>query len=197
MLLIMARPKEFIREEALEKAITVFSNHGFAGSSTDTLRKAMGLSRQSMYDTFGDKRALYLEALRRYNSASVANIIRALLQADEPLAGLENALTNFVKNATENKVFGCLGLHSVCEFGISDAEIMAVNGSSGHALQAALEQCILKGVQNGSIDPALNYVEAAQYVSMTFAGLKLAARSGAGLQHLLAMVKMTIGFLKA
>ena len=62
----MPRPKEFDRESALKGAVQVFCEGGFEGTSTEDLLRGMGISRQSMYDTFGDKRALYLEALRHY-----------------------------------------------------------------------------------------------------------------------------------
>ena len=67
----MARHKEFDLDTALTAAIHVFSQHGYEGTSTDDLLMAMKISRQSMYDTFGDKRRLYLEALERYNANSV------------------------------------------------------------------------------------------------------------------------------
>ena len=56
----MPRPKEFDRDEALQAAIGVFCEKGYAAASTDELMRAMKISRQSMYDTFGDKRQLYL-----------------------------------------------------------------------------------------------------------------------------------------
>ncbi|MEA2965178.1 MAG: TetR/AcrR family transcriptional regulator, transcriptional repressor for nem operon, partial [Alphaproteobacteria bacterium] len=59
----MARPREFDRDEALERAMSVFWSKGFAATSTSDLVEAMQIGRQSMYDSFGDKRALYLEAL--------------------------------------------------------------------------------------------------------------------------------------
>ena len=49
----MARPKEFDQERALHRAISIFSQKGFAATSTDDLMRAMDLGRQSMYDTFG------------------------------------------------------------------------------------------------------------------------------------------------
>jgi hypothetical protein len=58
----MARPKEFDLERALHRAISAFSQKGFAATSTDELMRAMEVGRQSMYDTFGDKRALFLKA---------------------------------------------------------------------------------------------------------------------------------------
>ena len=71
----MARHKEFDRDTALHAAIGMFSEHGYEGTSTDRLLTAMKISRQSMYDTFGDKRSLYLEALKRYNTDSVSRIV--------------------------------------------------------------------------------------------------------------------------
>src|SRR5258707_12763113 len=68
----MARPKEFDRDVALRRAIPVFWKKGFARTSAEDLVAAMGIGKQSLYDTFGDKRRLFLEALRTYNSEGVA-----------------------------------------------------------------------------------------------------------------------------
>jgi len=70
----MARPKEFDQEKALRKAIRLFSQQGFAATSTDDLMRVMEVGRQSMYDTFGDKRALFLKALELYVTESVHSI---------------------------------------------------------------------------------------------------------------------------
>ncbi len=55
----MARPKEFDQEKALRRAIVTFSQKGFAATSTDDLMQSMDIGRQSMYATFGDKRACF------------------------------------------------------------------------------------------------------------------------------------------
>jgi len=62
----MARHKEFDRDEALHKAMEVFWSRGYEAASVGDLVKHMGVSRQSLYDTFGDKHSLYLQALDRY-----------------------------------------------------------------------------------------------------------------------------------
>jgi TetR/AcrR family transcriptional repressor of nem operon len=69
---LMARPREFDREEALERATGVFWAKGYASTSTDDLLTAMGIGRQSLYNAFQDKRALYLEALERYQRTTTA-----------------------------------------------------------------------------------------------------------------------------
>jgi AcrR family transcriptional regulator len=74
----MARPKEFERETALQESIRVLSEHGYEGTSTEALLEIMGINRQSMYDTFGDKWRLYLEALQRYTADSISDQLRVL-----------------------------------------------------------------------------------------------------------------------
>ena len=66
----MARPKEFDQEKALRKAIRLFSQQGFAATSTDDLMRVMEVGRQSMYDTFGDKK-LYPGDYNRAEADSV------------------------------------------------------------------------------------------------------------------------------
>src|SRR5215207_459684 len=122
---LMARHKEFDRDAALRAAIAVFADRGFEGTSTEDLLRSMGISRQSLYDTFGDKRNLYLEALHHYNSASVSDLIRTLNTASSPLKGLEAALLQLAAKPAADAALGCIGVGAVCEFGRSDQEIAA------------------------------------------------------------------------
>src|SRR6476620_4557595 len=106
----MARPKSFDLDTALQRAITLFREKGYAGASTDDLLCAMGIGRQSMYDTFGDKRGLYIEALRRYNAESVAEIMHSFNSAISPLAGLEKVLFRFAAQVCAEKRVNCMGV---------------------------------------------------------------------------------------
>src|SRR5260221_2346209 len=93
----MARPKEFDQERALHRAISIFSQKGFAATSTDDLMRAMDLGRQSMYDTFGDKRALFLNALEVYVTETVRYINVELRTPKSPLACIRKALVHFAE----------------------------------------------------------------------------------------------------
>src|SRR6201987_1941331 len=64
--LVMARPKEFDPERALAKSMNLFWRFGYENTYLEALMKEMGIARQSLYDTFGDKRALYLKAMAHY-----------------------------------------------------------------------------------------------------------------------------------
>src|SRR5260370_18201402 len=74
----MARTKGFNPQRALAKAMGVFWRLGYEHASTETLMKAMGIARQSLYDTFGDKRALYLKALAFYRDETNGDMQRLL-----------------------------------------------------------------------------------------------------------------------
>lgn len=81
----MARPREFDRDAALEKALRVFWAKGFAATSTDDLRVAMGIGRQSLYGAFGDKRTLYLEALDTYQQRTNTGHVMRLSGPTSPI----------------------------------------------------------------------------------------------------------------
>ena len=170
----------------------MFADHGFGGTSTDVLLKAMGISRQSMYDTFGDKRRLYLEALQRYSAGSVSEIIRWLNRGPSPLKGLEAALVAFASRPSAEAALGCMGVSSTCEFGRSDREIAVANEAAARTLQAALERVIADGKASEEVSSDVDVRTAAQFIGVTLAGMKVAARAGVSAGALRDIARMAI-----
>ncbi|PYK08000.1 MAG: TetR family transcriptional regulator [Verrucomicrobia bacterium] len=74
----MARQKEFDRDEVLHKAMEVFWSRGYEGTSIQDLVQHMGVNRQSIYDTFGDKHSLFLEALDHYREIQSRKVFEVL-----------------------------------------------------------------------------------------------------------------------
>ena len=192
----MARPKEFVRETALQRAIEVFCEHGYEGTSTEVLLRAMGISRQSMYDTFGDKRQLYLEALQHYNTDSVADLIRTMSGASSPLKGLEMALSTFASRAAAGAALGCMGVGAICEFGRSDPKVTLLTDSAGRTLLSALERVIAEAKRAGEIGADVQMRPAAQFMAATISGLKISARRGASPEALRGIARMAIRGLR-
>src|SRR6266699_6654748 len=81
----MAGKKSFLPEQVLDKAIDLFWKQGYEGTSIEDLVQCMGLGRGSLYDTFGDKHALYLAALSRY-LAKYQGQVAEVLQQTGPLS---------------------------------------------------------------------------------------------------------------
>ena len=188
----MARHKEFERDEALGAAIRVFSDHGYEGTSTDDLLKAMKISRQSMYDTFGDKRSLYLEALRRYNADSLARIVADLKGDRSALGSIEAALVAFAVRPESEASRGCLGVSAICEFGRADAEVATLTDEASRILSSSLESVIKAGIASGDFAADLDIMAAVHFLGATLSGMKVSARNGASPETLTAIAHMAL-----
>jgi AcrR family transcriptional regulator len=188
----MARPKEFDRDEALQKAIGVFCEKGYAAASTDQLMRAMKISRQSMYDTFGDKRQLYLEAFRRYVADSINEQIGDLEKSSSPLAGIEKMLLAFATRTELDGIVGCMGINAICEFGRSDPEVTSLGDIASVRLTAALEQALRQAKSKKEISKTLSEKAGAQFLSATLSGMKVAAKAGAEAQALKSIVHFAL-----
>jgi TetR/AcrR family transcriptional repressor of nem operon len=180
----MPRPKEFDRNEALQKAIGVFCEKGYAAASTAELMRAMKISRQSMYDTFGDKRRLYLEAFQRYVADSVNEQIGYLEKSSSPLAGIEKMLLAFATRTERDGIVGCMGVNAICEFGRSDPEVTSLGNTESTRLTAALERALRQAKSKKEISKTLRESAAAQFIRAMLSGMKVAAKAGADTQAL-------------
>jgi AcrR family transcriptional regulator len=196
----MARPKAFDRDTALQGAIGLFREKGYAGASTDDLLASMGIGRQSMYDTFGDKRGLFLAALERHNADSIAQFIddmdAATAASGMPLGGLEAALKAFARRAGEGRN-GCMGVSSVFEFGRADAQVVALLESSSHTQLSTLERQLDNAKTAGELSSGFNVEAGAIFVATSLAGLRVAARGGVAMDALEQIVAFTMLALRA
>ncbi|WP_114240317.1 TetR/AcrR family transcriptional regulator [Dyella sp. C9] len=193
----MARPREFDRDTALEQARLAFSAKGYAGTSTDDLVKAMGIGRQSLYNAFGDKWQLYVEALTGYQNHSTSSHLHRLQAPASPLQGLRDMLEGLVVDDDALRALGCMGVGSACEFGTSDPQLSQLRAKASSYLHGRLAKRIREGQEAGEIDPSLSASEAADYLMMSMTGIQLAARSGARKSQLQRLARFAVDRLQA
>jgi TetR/AcrR family transcriptional repressor of nem operon len=192
----MARPKEFDREAALAAAMQVFWANGYDATSTDDLRHAIGIGRQSLYDTFGGKRTLYLEALRRYQDDSVAARVKTLRTAASPLSAIEQFLVAVARETPTQRAMGCMGVRAICDFGTSDPDVSALGKSAGAVVEAALEDTLRKAKAKNEVRPSVDVRAAARFLQATLTGLKIAARSGSTPNALRSIAEVAVDGLR-
>jgi TetR/AcrR family transcriptional regulator, transcriptional repressor for nem operon len=180
----MARPKEFDREEALRRAIPVFWEKGFGGTSTNDLVAAMGIGRQSLYDTFGDKRRLFLAALRTYNTDGITALSRKLRAGPTALAAIERILVDLAEVREKARSLGCMGVNAICEMDREDAEVRALTETCAALLEATLTDAIEDGKAKGDVFPSVDSRAAARFIAATLSGMKVQAKGGASTQVL-------------
>ena len=174
----MARTKEFDREKALHRAISAFSQKGFAATSTDELMRAMEVGRQSMYDTFGDKRALFLKALEVYVSESVRAINLELQVPGSPLAAIRSALVHFSERKDLSSTDGCMGINAICEFGMRDEDVTRIIRSAARIQRHALMEALRRAQMEGELDAQTDLESLADFFESTLAGIRIAAKAG-------------------
>jgi AcrR family transcriptional regulator len=180
----MARPKEFDQEKALRKAIRLFSQRGFAATSTDDLMRGMDVGRQSMYDTFGDKRALFLKALDLYVTESVHSINAELQRPGPALSAVRNALAIFAERKDLSSAEGCMGLNAISEFGQRDADVTRITRNAGRLQRQALMRVLTRAKRQGELDADADLDSMADFFESTLAGIMMAAKAGKSRQAL-------------
>ena len=118
----MGRPKNFSREEVLEKAMPVFWTRGFSDTSLQDLERATGVNKSGLYAEFRDKEDLFVACLRHYLESQEK---RGLL-TKKPLGW--NNVETFLKNGPLNKgeQQGCFSVNSMREFAILPDEAYGV-----------------------------------------------------------------------
>ncbi|WP_025291065.1 TetR/AcrR family transcriptional regulator [Sphingomonas sanxanigenens] len=183
----MARPKSFDSDAALDAAIGVFREHGFEGTSAQMLVDAMGIGRQSLYDTFGDKWLLYQRALRRYSQDEIGAHRAAMTSGARAIEGLHAMIDRVVADAA----LPCLGVGSIAEFGCSRPELAEISGAADRALRRAVIAQVEAAQEQGDVAADIDPDTVATYMVASFAGIRIAARAGAGPAQMRALGEMT------
>ncbi|PSB60962.1 TetR/AcrR family transcriptional regulator, partial [filamentous cyanobacterium CCP1] len=108
--------KQFDPEVALAKAMEVFWARGYEAASLAELLEHMGIGKKSLYDTFGNKRLLFLKALDHYAQTEVKSIRDKLLAPGSPLENLEQVLKHLQQRHSLPGSQGCMLGTNIADF---------------------------------------------------------------------------------
>jgi TetR/AcrR family transcriptional repressor of nem operon len=148
---------------------------GFAATSVRNLGEAMGLGQASVYNAFGDKRALFTQCLDRYLDANMRARIARVKQSFPPRQAIEAFLAEIVERSLESRL-GCLLANAALEVAPHDPEIAAVVAERMGELEAFFRHCIIAGQRDGSISPDIEATDTARLLLTTVMGLRVLAR---------------------
>lgn len=189
----MGRHKEFNREAVLEKAMLTFWRQGYEGASISNLIDAMGIHRGSLYDTFGDKRSLFCEALEHYDETVVS---RAIARLEDPNASMGAVVEFFESVATccanDEERKGCLLVNTAVEMRSDDRDIEQQLGLYFYRIERALLQALERARERGEIHLDGDLKLTARYLVSSLEGLRVTAKRNPNLATLKGIVKMTL-----
>lgn len=138
----MARPREFKFEDALRGAMDVFWTQGYRATNLPDLLKAMGLTRGSFYQAFGDKETTYLQALDYYDSEVVSKVV-GMLNRCEADSAIDCLMPMFQPNGNEER--GCFICNAMVELGCE-------NEKAAHKTRAMADR-----LRNGILGVLIRY----------------------------------------
>ena len=188
----MGRPREFSETAALDAAMRVFWEKGYAGASLDDLTGAMGINRSSLYASFGDKEKLFNRVIARYAEGPMAFIHQAL-QQPTARSVVENLLRSgvaFLSDPTHPR--GCLSLQGglACGAGSEGVKRALIDWRRQGLKQ--LEERMRRAQNQGDLSRDVDAKDLARYISVVLNGLAVQAVNGATRAEMLRTVKMAL-----
>jgi AcrR family transcriptional regulator len=184
MLVVMAgtrgRPRSFDRGEALRRAMVVFWERGYEGTSISDLTQAMGIATPSLYAAFGRKEDLFRQAVELYEATEGAVRARALAGGPTARAAIEAVLRTDARThpdpATPN---GCMVVLAATAGTTENAEVREFLADNRRAGLAAFEARIRRGIEDGDVPATADPAAMAGFYVTVMQGMSIQARDGA------------------
>lgn len=175
----MARPRSFDSDVVLDKAVETFRRKGFKGASIEDLEKATGLRRASLYGAYGDKRALYLAALRRYQGTKDLGLLETLNASRTGRAAIAKLFAVVVEEAVADPC-GCLLANAASERSAHDERVARCVEDNRRRVEGALLAAVLRGRADGSVKARGEARASARFLFAATLGLRALGRTGCG-----------------
>lgn len=179
------RPLSFDRDAALEQAMLLFWRHGYEATSLSALTAAMGVTAPSIYAAFGDKKALFREAVRRYLSGPVTSesLIADAATARDAASGLLQAAAFGFTGADTPP--GCLLASAAISCSADAADVQSELATIRRRIEARLRDRIVRAVDRGEMPAGTPADALAGHVMAVIQGMSTLARDGATRDKLL------------
>jgi TetR/AcrR family transcriptional repressor of nem operon len=191
-------PKEvlFDEDKVLQSATKLFWLKGYNGTSMDELTKVTGLSRSSIYNSFGDKHSLFIKCLDYYRKGQWENLQQAISKLKSPLKKIEMLFRHAVDellNDKENK--GCLIINTTAELANLETGISVFVKENMEAVEKMFRNWIKDGQESGQISKSFTSAALSRYLFNSFTGLKIISQTNNDRKTLEDIVKVSLSIL--
>jgi TetR/AcrR family transcriptional repressor of nem operon len=193
----MARLKDFDEERALDSAVDCFWHRGYEATTVRDLADAMNIGGASLYNAYGDKRALFARSLERYANRSMRERIARLEAGHRPKEAIRAFLAEIIERSLKDPDRkGCLLVNSALDVAPHDAEIGQVVAGYLDELRAFFRRNIEAAQRAGQVPRALDAEEVANHLLGVLAGIRVLARTGARRKALESVARPALALLE-
>ncbi len=176
----MARIREFDSFDALDKAMKVFWQKGYANTSMEDLVSATGVNRYGLYDEFESKRGLFLAALNHYESTVVGMLFAIVEQPDASLIDIRSYFTKLVElSSSSTGRVGCMLANSANELALHDKRAANKIEKYRVRLQVGFKNALSNAKAAGELPTQFDIDPVADFLIGVMQGLSVLARSNA------------------
>ncbi|MFJ8816462.1 TetR/AcrR family transcriptional regulator [Amycolatopsis thermoflava] len=172
----MARPRSFDEKQVLNAVRDQFWDAGYAATSLEDLMRVSGLGKGSLYAAFGDKRQLFLRALRAYTDDSHRSLREALAEAPRALDALRMLLEAPVDDSGVRR--GCLLANSTSELGNADPEVLDHAHRAYETSTALIGDCVARAQREGDLPADTDPIALARALLAAQQGIVFMSRTG-------------------
>lgn len=192
----MPRVKSFDEEIVLEKAMELFWKQGFHATSVQDLVHHLGINRASLYDTYGDKRRLFLMAFQRYMAKNRSFIQEFFDSQENVRQGLRTLFSRVIEQAkSEQEDKGCFVVNTTTELLPGDKELKALIKANNQQFKQLFEHFLAKGVAAGQIAPSKDLKSIALLLYTLQSGIRVLSKVELNEEEILRAVDAAIALL--
>jgi len=193
---MVGRPKEFDERQALEQAMTVFWTHGYQATSVQDLLDAMGINRGSMYDTFGDKHALFSAAIDHYGRTVTRGLEDTLAGPGSPMANIRKALLSVADQVLDRPCRGCMATNTAIELAQHDPQAGAAVTNIMQRIEKAFRGALQRSVEAGELGPQTNTRALGRFLTGTLQGIVVMGKASSSRATLRDIVTVALAALQ-
>jgi AcrR family transcriptional regulator len=191
------RPRGFCTEEALAAALQLFWSKGYEATSLSDLTAAMGITRPSLYAAFGNKEALFHEALDLYQRQKLRYIEQAIQQPTAVQVAERLLWGAFETAVGDGEPRGCMGVLASTSCGEDAQGVRDDVLKRGEVVRARLVERFDRAKGEGDLPSHADSDALTSYLFALVQGISLQARAGASREQLESLVKIGTGSLSA
>ena len=192
----MPRVKQFDRDEILEKAMHLFWQKGFHGTSIGDLVAYTGINRQSLYSTFTNKDELFNQAFKRYQSINLEKFNSFLESRNSVKQGIKDFFLLAAENAINDpERKGCFIINTTTELVPDDKRMMSVIAENQRTFDGIMSDFLKKGINKGEFPSTINTESLASYFTVLYSGLKVVSKFNTDREYLIQIIDTALKVL--